>query len=89
MPGKKFRTETSPHASAARCGCDKIAAGIEFDARLDGMLVKRQLAAKAVVSLIYPRVNSEDSADGLILDNTVRETLAQWATTCSTIPSAL
>ena len=49
---------------------NKIAANIKKDANLEKVLVGVQLAPKAVVSLLYPLINTEDFDEGTVLDNT-------------------
>ena len=49
---------------------NKIAAGIKENSGLGDALVSLQLAAKAVVSMIYPMVNCEDFDNGTCLNNT-------------------
>jgi len=48
---------------------NQIAASIKKDAHLERVLVNIQLAPKAVVSLFYPLVNTEDFEAPLVLDN--------------------
>jgi class 3 adenylate cyclase/sensor domain CHASE-containing protein len=47
-----------------------IAANIKKDAGLEGILVNIQLAPQSVVCMLHPLVNTEDFAEGIVMNNT-------------------
>jgi signal transduction histidine kinase len=46
-----------------------IASAIKRNAKMEGVLVNLQLAPEAVVCMVHPRINTEDFADGITMDN--------------------
>jgi hypothetical protein len=71
LPGKasSHRNLTGRIPDETREKFNEIAASIKKDAHLERVLVNMQLAPKAVVSLLYPMVNTEDFDAPLVLDN--------------------